>query len=64
MKSNWTKYIFIIFVIVILLFAIFKMRQDEEEKQELESSNTQEEKITELTLGIARHGYNKSNSKQ
>lgn len=55
MKSNWIKYVFIIFIIGILLFAIFKIRKDEEEKQqELEHASSQEEKITELTLGIAQ----------
>lgn len=54
MKSNWIKYVFVIFIVGILLFAIFKIRQDEEEKQqELEHTSTQEEKVTELTLGIA-----------
>ncbi len=54
MKSNWIKYVFIIFIVGMLLFAIFKIRQDEEEKQqELEHTSSQEEKITELTLGIA-----------
>ena len=54
MKSNWIKYVFIIFIIGILLFAIFKIRQDEEEKQqELEHTASHEEKVTELTLGIA-----------
>ncbi len=55
MKSNWIKYVFIIFIVGILLFAIFKIRQEEEEKQqELEHTATQEEKVTELTLGIAQ----------
>ncbi len=55
MKSNWIKYIFAIFIIGILLFAIFKIRQDEEEKkQEQEYTSNQEEKNTELKLGIAR----------
>lgn len=55
MKSNWIKYVFIIFIVGILLFAIFKIRKDEEEKQqELEHASSQEEKITELTLGIAQ----------
>ena len=55
MKSNWIKYIFAIFIIGILLFAIFKIRQDEEEKkQEQEYISNQEEKNTELKLGIAR----------
>lgn len=54
MKSNWIKYIFIIFIVVILVFAIFKIRKDEEEKQQkLEYSSSQQEKIKELTLGIA-----------
>ena len=54
MKSNWIKYVFIIFIIAMLLFAIFKMRKDEEVKQqELEHISKQEEKNTELTLGIA-----------
>ena len=54
MKSNWIKYVFIIFIIIILLFAIFIIRKDEEEKkQELEHVNRQEEKNTELKLGIA-----------
>ena len=54
MKSNWIKYVFIAFIIFILIFAIFKIKRDEEEKQELQSSSTQQEKIKELTLGIAR----------
>ena len=55
MRSNWIKYIFVIFIIGILLFAIFKIRQDEEEKkQEEEYTSNQEEKNTELKLGIAR----------
>lgn len=63
MKSNWIKYVFIIFIVIILLFAIFKIRQDEEERQqELEHVTSQQEKITELTLGIARIRYNQSNS--
>lgn len=54
MKSNWIKYIFIIFIVVILVFAIFKIRKDEEEQQQkLEYSSSQQEKIKELTLGIA-----------
>lgn len=63
MKSNWIKYVFIIFIIIILIFAIFKIKQEEnEKKQELEYANSQEEKNTELKLGIARTRYNKSNS--
>ena len=55
MKSNWIKYVFVVFIVFILLFAIFKIRQDEEEKKyELESTSKQEEKNTELKLGIAR----------
>ncbi len=58
MKSNWIKYVFIVFIIGIVLFSIFKIRQDEEEKkQELEYANNQQQKNTELTLGIARARY-------
>ena len=64
MKSNWIKYIFIIFIIGILIFAIFKIRQEEERKQELEFVNEQEEKNTELKLGIARFRYHESHFKQ
>lgn len=53
MKSNWIKYVFIIFIIIILLFSVYKIKQDEEEKQELEQASSEEEKVTELTLGIA-----------
>lgn len=61
MKSNWIKYIFIIFIIIILLFAIFKIKKEEKEKkQELEYVASQQEKNTELTLGIARIRYHES----
>ena len=53
MKSNWIKYVFIIFIIIILLFSVYKIKQDEEEQQELEQASSEEEKVTELTLGIA-----------
>lgn len=64
MKSNWFKYVFIIFIVVLLLFAIYKIRKDEEEKQieQTQAVNGQEEKITELKLGIARARYYESNS--
>lgn len=63
MKSNWIKYVFIIFVIGIIIFSIFKIRKDEEtKKQELEHANSQQEKNTELTLGIARTRYHESYS--
>ncbi|MCI8760770.1 MAG: peptide ABC transporter substrate-binding protein [Clostridia bacterium] len=54
MKSNWIKYVFIIFIVIILIFSIFKIRKDEEEKQqELEYTSSQQEKVKEMTLGIA-----------
>lgn len=63
MKSNWIKYVFIIFIIIILTFSIFKIKREEDEKQqELEQASNQEEKITELKLGIARTRHNKSNT--
>lgn len=63
MKSNWIKYIFIIFIVGILLFAIFKIRKEEVVKQqELEYESSNQEKNTEITLGIARIRYYESNS--
>ena len=56
MKSNWFKYVFILFIIIIIiLVAIFKIRQDEEQKQQnlQNDASSEEEKITEITLGIA-----------
>lgn len=63
MKSNWIKYVFIIFIVIILLFSVFKIKKEEEEKkQELEYVTSQQEKNTELTLGIARFRYDESYS--
>ena len=63
MKSNWIKYIFIFFIVGILLFAIFKIRKEEEVKQqELEYESSNQEKNTEITLGIARIRYYEPNS--
>ena len=57
MKSNWIKYVFIIFIVAILIFAIFKIKGEEQVKQqELEYETSQQEKNTEITLGIARFG--------
>ena len=54
MKSNWIKYVFVILIILMLLFAIYKIRQDEElQRQEQGHTSSQEEKNTELKLGIA-----------
>lgn len=53
MKLNWIKYVFIIFIIIILIISVYKIKQDEEEQQELEQASSEEEKVTELTLGIA-----------
>lgn len=61
MKSNWIKYIFVIFIVGILIFAIFKIRKEEEVKQqELEYESSEQEKNTEITLGIARIRYYES----
>lgn len=55
MKSNWFKYIFIVFIIIILVFSIYKIKKDEqEEKQQQQVSNSEQEKIRELKLGIAQ----------
>lgn len=56
MKSNWIKYVFAIFVVIILVFSIYKIKKDEKEKAQEEAYNAataQEEKVTELKLGIA-----------
>lgn len=55
MKSNFFKYIFIIFVIGIMIFAFFKIYKDEEEQKQINEQNAvqEEEKITEIHLGIA-----------
>lgn len=55
MKINWIKYIFIIFAIGIMIFAIIKIKGDEEAKNQSQISKTEsvEEKITQLSLGIA-----------
>lgn len=56
MKSNWFKYIFIIFVIGIMIFAVYKIRKEEEQKNQvqIQSNSKEEQKITEIKLGIAR----------
>ena len=55
MKNSWFKYIFILFAIGIFIFAFAKIRGDEEakRKEELNSYNSQEEKIKEITLGVS-----------
>ena len=53
MKSNWFKYVFIIFIIIIVIIAILKIRTDEEEKRlDSENSNSNQERISEIKLGI------------
>lgn len=56
MKSNWIKYIFIIFSILILVFAIFKIKKEEanQEQEQQITSNSEDEKIKEIKLGIAQ----------
>lgn len=55
MKSNWFKYIFIIFIIILLVFAVYKIKKDEQESEMNQSqiNNSEEEKVTELKLGIS-----------
>lgn len=55
MRNSWFKYIFIVFAIGIFIFAFVKIRGDEETKkqEELNKDNSQEERIKEITLGIA-----------
>ena len=56
MKSNWIKYVFVIIIIILLAFAIYIIKNDEQEKkQEQEyTANTQEEKVKEIKIGIAK----------
>lgn len=55
MKNSWFKYVFIVFVIGIAIFAYVKFKNNEEAKkyEELNGSNKQEQKIKEITLGVA-----------
>ena len=55
MKSNFSKYIFIIFAIGIMLFAIIKIKSDEKnnQKQQTQVEETEEQIGTELKLGVA-----------
>ena len=55
MRSNWFKYIFIIFIVILLLFSVYIIRKQEDEKKQEEAyaANSQEDKITEIKLGIA-----------
>lgn len=54
MRSSWFKYVFILFVIGIIIFACVKIKGDEEtKKQEAMQQEKEEEKIREITLGIA-----------
>ena len=54
MKSNFFKYVFGIFVVGIMIFAIYKIKTEEEvTKQEQTHVSTEEQKITEITLGVA-----------
>ena len=56
MKSKWPKYLFILVLIGIVIFAYFKIKGEEEIKkqQEYSSSSQNEEKIKEITIGIAQ----------
>lgn len=54
MKSNWIKYIFIIFIILVLGIAIYTIRKEKQENQEATFTSSEEEKITEIKLGIAQ----------
>ena len=55
MKSNFSKYIFIIFAIGIMIFAIIKIKSDEKNsyKQQTQVEDKTEEIGTELKLGVA-----------
>ncbi|MBR3255259.1 MAG: peptide ABC transporter substrate-binding protein [Clostridia bacterium] len=55
MRNSWFKYIFILFAIGIIIFAVVKIKGDEENKkqEQLAKENRQEDRIKEITLGIA-----------
>ncbi|MBR0350784.1 MAG: ABC transporter substrate-binding protein [Clostridia bacterium] len=55
MRNSWFKYLFILFAIGIIVFAVVKIKGDEENKkqEQLAKENRQEEKIKEITLGVA-----------
>ena len=54
MKSNWSKYVFLVIVIIIVIFAIFKIKIDEKQHQYTENNtaNAERKKVTEIKLGI------------
>lgn len=54
MKSNWIKYVFIVFIIIVLVFAVIKIRNDEKEEElESQTTNSEDEKVREIKVGIA-----------
>ncbi len=54
MKSNFFKYVFAIFVIGIMIFSIYKIKTEEEKEEQAQTQvGIKDEKITEITLGIA-----------
>ena len=55
MKSNFSKYIFIIFAIGIMIFAIIKIKNDEKKNdtQQVQTEEKTEEITKELKLGVA-----------
>ena len=55
MKSNFSKYIFIIFAIGIMIFAIIKIKNDEKKNdtQQVQIEEKTEEITKELKLGVA-----------
>lgn len=55
MRNSWFKYIFILFAIGIIIFAYVKIKGDEEtrKQEELNRANKQEERIKEITIGVA-----------
>ena len=54
MKSNWSKYVFLVIVIIIVIFTIFKIKIDEKQHQYTENNtaNAERKKVTEIKLGI------------
>ena len=64
MKSNFSKYIFIIFAIGIMIFAIIKIKNDEKKNdtQQVKTEEKTEEITKELKLGVASFDINNNHN--
>lgn len=53
MKGNFIKYVFIIFIIIIIIAVIYKQNKNEESQIEEQPAVSIEERIKEISLGVA-----------